>query len=134
MLRFTGMILILSAYNCRQEFCQNLWKVQILDHYIIDAFRLLSPSSQLLRMILVNPDTNVIFEAFPWLKVNRHCNTQLCCSWEWSCAVQLFSSHKSKFIFEILLKCISWKLLTSIIIIIVIVNLFAVDKNRFYII
>ena len=69
------MILILPAYNCRQEFCQNLSKVQILDHYIIDAFRLLSPSSQLLRMILVYPDTNVIFEAFPWLKVNIHCNT-----------------------------------------------------------
>ena len=79
MLRFTKMILMLSAYKSKQDFCQNLSKVQIFLHYIIHAFRLFPASSHpiiarfsnFVRLILVAPATNVISEPFPWLLPNR---------------------------------------------------------------
>ena len=45
LLRCTEIILMLLAYQRWKEFCQNLSKVQIFHHYIIDAFRLLPASS-----------------------------------------------------------------------------------------
>ena len=90
----------------------------------------------LLRMILVNPATNVIFEKFPWLILNRSRNTYptLQCMRVVVGSTAFF--HKSKFIFKNPLKCLSRKLLTSIIIIIIvfIVHLFTVDINTFHII
>ena len=76
---------------------------------------------ELLRLILVNPATNAIFEKFPWLILNRSRNTYptLQRMRVVVCSTAFF--HKSKFIFEISLKYLSRKLLTSIIIIIIIV-------------
>ena len=135
LLRFTEIILILLAYKRWKEFCQNLWKVQIFHHYIIDAFRLLPASShsklgfQTLRLVLVKPATNIIFEKFPWFILNRYLSSFAVHE---SGCMQYSFFHKSRFIFETPLKCLSRKLLTSIIIIIiiVIVHLFTVGINR----
>ena len=135
LLRFTEIILILLAYKRWKEFCQNLSKVQIFHHYIIDAFRLLPASShsklgfQTLRLVLVKPATNIIFEEFPWFILNRYLSSFA--AHESGC-MQYSFFHKSRFIFETPLKCLSRKLLTSIIIIIiiVIVHLFTVGINR----
>ena len=91
---------------------------------------------ELLRLILVNPATNVIFEKFPWLILNRSRNTYPTLQRMSVVVGSTAFFHKSKFIFKNPLKCLSRKLLTSIIIIIIvfIVHLFTVDINTFHII
>ena len=91
---------------------------------------------KLLKIILVNPVTNVIFEKFPWLILNRSRNTYPTLQRMRVVVGSTAFFHKSKFIFKNPLKCLSRKLLTSIVIIIivVIVYLFTVDINKFHII
>ena len=90
--------------------------------------------SKLFRLIIVNPATNVIFEKFHWLILNRSRNTYPTLQRMRVVVGSTAFFHKSKFIFKNPLKCLSRKLLTSIIIIIivVIVHLFTVDINTFH--
>ena len=89
-----------------------------------------------MRLILVNPGTNVIFEEFPCLILNICHNTYPALQRIRVVVCSTGFFHKSKFIFEFPLKCLSRKVLASIIIIIiiVIVHLFTVVINRFHII
>ena len=133
------MILMLLGYKLKQDFHQNLSKVQVylkvklifsdcFLHQIIQA----QIGFQILEVDLEGPATNSISEPFLWLVLNR--SRVFVCTATFFMKVSLFSKTVN---WNPAKKCISRKLLAliiTIIIIIVIAHLLTVDKKRFHII
>ena len=119
-------------------------KVQIFHLYIIDAFKLFLAFSHPIIVRFSNFEvdfvasfTNVVSELFPWLVVMRSRKTCLARSAS-ECSTAFFIKVRllSKLYIEIPQKCLSRKLLTLIIIIIITVNahLFTVAKKMIQIV